>query len=62
MTADLARVSNPSVEYPPSLARSEVRFMIEAASQHFLAEGDDIWSLGQLKPLVAPHSRFEREI
>ena len=56
MTADLARVSNPSVEYPPSLARSEVRLVVQPPGQHLLAEGDDVWSLREVKPLMAPHS------
>ena len=29
--------------------------MVEPPGQHLLAEGDDVWGVLQLKPLVTPH-------
>ena len=54
----LARIPNPSIEDPPRLFWSEFWFMIETPCQHLLAEGDNVWRVLQVKPLMAPHSEM----
>ncbi len=51
----LPRVPDPSVEDPVGLLRPEVGLVIEAACEHLLAEGHNVWGVLQVKPLVAPH-------
>ena len=58
--SDLARVAHPRVEDPPGLLRPELGLVVEAASQHLLAEGHDVRGLGEVKPLVTPHPCHQR--
>merc|ERR1719360_31807 len=51
----LARVAHPRVEDPPGLLGPELRFVVEAACQHLLAERHDVRGLREVKPLVTPH-------
>ena len=53
--SDLAGVADPSVKDPPGLLGPQLRLVVEAASQHLLAERHDVRGLGEIKPLMTPH-------
>ena len=53
--SDLARVAHPCVEDSPGLLGPELWLVVQATGQHLLAEGNNVWSLREVKPLVTPH-------
>ena len=51
---DLVRVPHPRVLDPAGLERPVALLVVDAAREHLLAEGQDVWAVGQVEVLVTP--------